>query len=184
MGGECAAGEIQVVCKGRNDWETYSLEVSQNNKVGLCIRDSNGSKKDIEGDKTLPLDAWLHIAGTCDGNNMTLYLNGHVEKTEKKRNFTFYAVANEGLGIVERWGDIGTDSWYPFIGTIDDVRIYDYALSGGEICYIASDGDGVAEMVNIANVFTNESEGTKQTVNLRDYAELAKSWLEKKLWPP
>ncbi len=175
---ESSDDSIQLVCKGRDNWETYSLEVTGDENLKLGIRDPNGDDKGIESDKTLPLDEWLHIAGTCDGNNMTLYLNGRVEKTEEKGNFTFYADANDGLGIAERWGD---DDFYPFIGTIDDVRIYDYALSGGEICYIASDGDGVAEMVNIANVF--KPEGTKQVVNLRDFAKLANNWLKRQLWP-
>jgi hypothetical protein len=183
-----ASDDMQVVCKGRNDNETYSLDTGDDEELVLGIRDSNGGDmKDVKGDSELAIDEWLHIAGTCDGNNMTIYLNGKVVKTEKKGNFKFFVDANDGLGIAERWGDLGTNSWYPFIGTIDDVRIYDYALSGAEICYIASDGDGVAEMNNNANVFVDQPEATtEQVVNLKDFAVLMNEWLAKEqplLWP-
>jgi hypothetical protein len=179
--------DTQIVCKGRNDKETYALELNKDGKFRFKVRKSNGDDVDIDSGDKLPTDEWVHIAGTCDGNNMTLYLNGQVEKSEQKGDLTPFLVdANDGLGIAERPGDLGTNSWYPFIGTIDDVRIYDCNLSGAEICYIASDGDGVAEIVKIANIFTDEPEGTPQAVNLKDFAVLMIEWLAEEqplLWP-
>jgi hypothetical protein len=174
--------EGKIVVKGRDDWETYALEVSDENRGRFFVRDANDrdNQYSIDSSSELPVNSWMHVAGTYDGNELTLYVNGQVAANSVhplRENLA--ADANDGLGIAGRWGDTGGR----FIGTIDDVRIYDYALSGGEICYIASDGDGVADMVNIANVFTNESEGTKQAVNLRDFAKLAENWLVTRLWP-
>ncbi|MHC4487450.1 MAG: LamG domain-containing protein, partial [Planctomycetota bacterium] len=174
--------EGKIVVKGRDDWETYALEVSDENRGRFFVRDTNDRENQysIDSSSELPVNSWIHVAGTYDGNELTLYVNGRVAANSVhplRENLA--ADANDGLGIAGRWGDTGGR----FIGTIDDVRIYDYALSGGEICYIASDGDGVADMVNIANVFTNESEGTKQAVNLRDFAKLAENWLVTRLWP-
>jgi hypothetical protein len=109
-------------------------------------------------------------------------VNGRVELQDPNLQVTLYTDANDGMGIGGRWGDGGD-----FKGTIDDVRIYDYGLSGGEICYIASDGDGVVEMNNKANVFVDQPEATtEQVVNLKDFAVLMIEWLAKEqplLWP-
>jgi len=67
-------------------------------------------------------------------------------------------------------------------GMIDDVRIYNYGLSAEEIAYLASDGTGIFSVQAVANLYNAEDLG-KRAVNLRDYAKLAKGWLEKKLWP-
>ncbi|MHC4338267.1 MAG: LamG domain-containing protein, partial [Planctomycetota bacterium] len=168
----------KIVVKGRNDWETYALEINDNHGR-FFVRDANNREDQytVDSSSELPVNSWIHIAGTYDGNELTLYVNGRVAANSvHPLGGNLVADANDGLVIAGRWGDSGGS----FTGTIDDVRIYDYALSGGEICYIASDGDGVAELVNIANVFTNESE---QAVNLRDFVKLADNWLKRKLWP-
>jgi hypothetical protein len=168
----------KIVVKGRNDWETYAMEINDNHGR-FFVRDANDRENQysIDSSDELPVNSWIHIAGTYDGNELTLYVNGRVAANSvHPLGENLVADVNDGLVIAGRWGDDGGS----FTGTIDDVRIYDYALSGGEICYIASDGDGVADMVNIANVFTNES---KQVVNLRDFAKLADNWLKRQLWP-
>jgi hypothetical protein len=171
---------VQIVSKGRDDYETFSLEINEDGGLTFFVRDVNdrGDAKSLDSERTLLTDAWIHVAGTYDGNCLTSYVNGKVHMQDPNIQVKLYTDANDGLVIGGRWGGKGN-----FRGTIDDVRIYDYGLSGGEICYIASKSDGIAEMVNIANVFTNESEGTKQAVNLKDFAEVAKNWLKVKLWP-
>jgi hypothetical protein len=80
----------------------------------------------------VPLDAWYHVAITWDGpsDTWTAFLNGDASHSETV----------EGLGL---WGSvgprrvaIGRDSWYDrwyFDGAIDEVYVYDRALSADEI---------------------------------------------------
>jgi hypothetical protein len=74
------------------------------------------------------------------------------------------------------------DDRAPFEGTIDDIRVYNYGLSAGEVAYIATDETGIFTVHSAANLYNNEQLGDR-AVNLRDFAELAKGWLEKKFWP-
>ena len=69
-----------------------------------------------------------------------------------------------------------------YTGLVDDFRIYNVALSEAKIKYIASDGTGIFAVRSVANLYNDETLGDR-AVNLRDFAELAKGWLEKKFWP-
>jgi hypothetical protein len=181
---------MQIVCKGRNNYETFTLEINGDGGLTFLLRDVNDLEEEqglSNEDRRLPINEWVHIAGTYDGYCPTSYVNGRVDRQDPNRRFKLFVDADDGMGIGERPGDLGDEGdWDPFIGTIDDVRIYDYGLSGAEICHIASDGDGVVELVNNANLFTNEPSGTKQAVNLKDFAVLMDEWLAKEqplLWP-
>ena len=69
-----------------------------------------------------------------------------------------------------------------FIGRIDDVRVYNYGLSLGEIRHIGTGGTGMFSVQSVANLYNEEALG-KRAVNLRDFAKLAAAWLDKKFWP-
>jgi hypothetical protein len=53
-------------------------------------------------------------------------------------------------------------------GYIDEVRIYDYALSEAEIDYLAT---------------LQPDLSADNRVNFNDYAELGDAWLDEQLWP-
>jgi len=69
-----------------------------------------------------------------------------------------------------------------FEGLIDDVRVYNRALSAAEIAYIATDETGIFTVQSVANLYNDETLGDR-AVNLRDFAKLAENWLVRKLWP-
>ncbi len=66
---------------------------------------------------------WYHIAGTYDGFELKIYVNGILENTFYKQG-THHAAS--GFYFGNGWS-------VPFEGKIDDVRIYDGALSEQEI---------------------------------------------------
>jgi hypothetical protein len=69
-----------------------------------------------------------------------------------------------------------------FIGTIDDVRVYNYGLSAEEIGYIASDGTGIVSVQSVANLYNEEDFGDR-AINFKDLAKLAAGWRDEELWP-
>lgn len=74
---------------------------------------------------TYPLNTWGFVAMTYDGSRVTLYYNGEIIKTE---DVTGHIVANNIpllIGASERVEFFG--------GSIDDIRIYNRALSEEEI---------------------------------------------------
>ncbi|MCP4256943.1 MAG: LamG domain-containing protein [Planctomycetes bacterium] len=86
----------------------------------------------------VPTDQWTHVAVTGDGRNFRIYVNGALSQesafqTTEGTNATYY------IG-----GSIWAAEYY--IGMIDDVRIYNMALTGLEIL-VAMEG---VEQVDIA----------------------------------
>ena len=85
-------------------------------------------------------------------------------------------------GIEEFDGEmrLGSDSLEPnnryYVGDMDEVRIYDYALSSAEVLSLAGGGTYTLELATDA-----VDDGT---VNFKDYDILADNWLEEGiLWP-
>ena len=81
----------------------------------------------VEGTTCLVNNGWHHIVGTYDGNWMRLYVDGVQEGTP----------VNQTFNISVSTGSLIIGSWYAndkkFNGAIDEVRIYNKALSENEI---------------------------------------------------
>ncbi len=74
--------------------------------------------------RNLERDEWVHIACTHDGATLTCYLNG--EETEST---PMGAITSSPASVL-----IGSDGWgCDWDGAIDDVRIYNHALSQPEL---------------------------------------------------
>ena len=74
----------------------------------------------------IPLNAWTHIATTYDGANQRLYINGALVATKAQTGSI--AVGNQPLRI----GGNSVSGEF-FRGVIDEVRIYNRALTAAEI---------------------------------------------------
>ena len=83
----------------------------------------------VRGTDPLPLGAWTHIATTYDGATMRIYVNGQLVGSRAQGGAI--AVANGALRI----GGNGSFAGEFFQGLIDDVRIYNRALSAAEISH-------------------------------------------------
>src|SRR5215510_4652587 len=78
------------------------------------------------GSSMLPLNAYSHLAGTFDGSSLKLYVNGVLVGTR-----TFTGPMPIGTGP-RRIGGHSLGQQF-FKGTIDEVRIFNRALSQAEI---------------------------------------------------
>jgi hypothetical protein len=78
------------------------------------------------GTAVVPTNTWTHLAFTYDGANMRVYVNGALVRTVARTGNI--AVSNDPLRIG------GNASWGEhFTGLIDDVRIYNRALTLAEV---------------------------------------------------
>jgi hypothetical protein len=75
----------------------------------------------------LPLGAWTHVAVTYDGATQRLYVNGSAVASRPQTGSILVSANPLRIG--------GNNAWAGefFAGLIDDVRIYNRALSGAEI---------------------------------------------------
>ena len=83
---------------------------------------------------SVPLNTWSHVGLTYDGSLARLYVNGNLEATSNPHTVTF----NNALKL-------GSDGSYYFQGLLDEISLYNRALTGDEILavYIAgSNGKG------------------------------------------
>jgi hypothetical protein len=171
----------RVVVKGADNHETYSIEVTGNDDARFYIRDANNTL--YRATSPVRRDEWNHLAGTYDGNTVKCYVNAELRQTTDAnfvvvKGWTLSQDVN-GLAI----GSRAESTAHQFEGVVDDVRIYDYGLSAGELAWLATDGTGYIALTSEANLYDLELPGEK-VVNFRDIAKLiAEHWLEEKKWP-
>jgi hypothetical protein len=109
----------------------------------------------------MPVDLeWHHLAASYDGTTIRWYGDGQLVGTDSSRVLD----TNDLVQMGER-GDISAN----FRGLIDEVRIYNRALSLAEIEYLAG-----KPMIDINN---------DGSIDFKDYALMADVWLEELLWP-
>jgi hypothetical protein len=65
---------------------------------------------------------------------------------------------------------------------VDDLYIYNYALSQSEILYLA-EGSGGELVQPLQPVLTNADLTDDGIINLADFAMLMQGWLKEQLWP-
>ena len=94
------------------------------------------SSGNVQGDSTLPDNEWIHVAVTVienaviDDPDVLLYLNGRVDNRPSTGATNPLDMA-AGFDVTIGRRHSGAQRWFP--GSIDDVRIYDRALSSEEI---------------------------------------------------
>ena len=119
-----------------DDMPTNSAVVSlyyddDDNQHGFFVR-AGGKSTQAAKDNVLediPIEEWLHLAGTYDGKTVHYYVNG---KLEKKYAMAGGKIPKGGLllGIGDRSDGCDCDT---IQGYIDEFRVYDRVLSAAEV---------------------------------------------------
>ena len=81
-----------------------------------------------------PVGPWHHLAGVFDGNIIALYLDGAPQGTPRTVGPAQFAPDDLYIGCDLNSGTLSNH----VIGTIDDVRLYDRALTPAEVAAIAA----------------------------------------------
>lgn len=104
--------------------------------------DSNGYPTCQVGDtgntaaatSALPNDTWSHLLCTYDGSNIKIYLNG-TQIASNFRTGTITSSSSTNVNIAQK-----SDSSERYAGQIDDVRIYNYALTPVQVKNLFNEG--------------------------------------------
>jgi hypothetical protein len=94
------------------------------------------SRGSMMADRPLDDNQWHHVAGTYDGKVLCCYVDG-IQKSRQTRNGGPLSKCDWDLCIGNSVVDYGTGEFLAFNGMIDEVRVYNRALSAGEIQSLA-----------------------------------------------
>ena len=120
--------------------DPYELGMEGNNTIGFLITDANGNSASVSA--PLVYNQWWYVAGTLDGasSKMSLYTNGILagQITTTVRPFgALIPQDSPGIGI----GNVNDGfNNFPFWGDIDEVSLYNRALTAAEIQAIYNAG--------------------------------------------
>jgi sugar lactone lactonase YvrE len=115
-----------------NKYLNYALQTCSVNKLRMI---SSGVGVVESPDNTLVPNVWQHVAGTWDGSTMRLYHNGAEVASVTLGSLTPDATDNPltiGMELLS-----GTTPWEFFGGSLDEVKVYNRALSGAEMAFKA-----------------------------------------------
>ncbi len=122
---------------------------------------------------TIPNNEWSHIALTYEGGNMVIFKNGSLVNTLQSVPFsTFFSDF-----IIGAFGNNANDTWNYYNGLIDDIALYNRALTPEEVTLLYQGTQH--QKVNFSVVETNSS--ITKTFNLSNTANIPKSF---KLYAP
>ena len=117
-------GIIAGVSRSGNN--TYDLAFSPEQLIDWCLWNGNKETWPFHSQSQLNLDEWHHIIGFYNGSEVRIYINGVVDN---KQEFSGELQHNGENFLI---GTRTSDNLH-FNGVIDEVRIYNRALSDGEI---------------------------------------------------
>lgn len=161
-----SGGEWQGTMGKRDSWNAdemmWQVELTTNSDPPGYINFTRENGNPSQG-FTLPERQWVHVAVTFDGNTSTLYRDGQVVGTSA---FSFGADPSSALTL----GACEADGGNPWKGYIDDVRLYNRALTAAEVFKIVTDE---ASVYSFGGADLNKD----YQVNLEDFVMFSGQWL-------
>ena len=115
-----------VIFKERTGGMNYSLYSNNGQSRPLGQVWLSNAEQNAPGTAAVPLNTWTHLASTFDGSTLRLYVNGALAGSKAISGSVAATTNPLRIGGNTIWGEF-------FTGQIDEVRLYNRALSAGEI---------------------------------------------------
>ncbi len=113
--------------------DIYSLKMDNADKINWTVLPSHGplaSSDTLANYAATRSDGWVHVVGVFEeGVGSTLYVNGSVAATGAAGS----PIPDKTTPSLFRIGTYYNSSSYEFNGSVDDVRVYDEALSADDV---------------------------------------------------
>jgi hypothetical protein len=119
-----ANNDLRLMSKNNDIFLLFNYE--QLGNLGFLIKDSGGTNHVVHSiTNEWAADEWYHVAGTYDGKELKIYINGELEATAA------YAGA-AGTSKLDMW--VGADDLPAYFdGAVDEVRLYSATLGDADI---------------------------------------------------
>jgi hypothetical protein len=165
----------------------YDLDGSRSGGANLIkygVATEEGSHEN-ESTANVQTAEWQHVMVTWNsGEAAKLYINGVLDTPADEDSVIGGTTTGYTTLIVGRGAKDSGGSWE---GLVDDVRVYEVALTAAEVQTVMNAGDVpvfdvYVPLTSVANLSDEEPTNSKK-VNFKDLAVLADSWLDEILWP-
>ena len=123
--------DYQTIASKRNwiwDWDLL-LDTQANNKFLCCVANDVPVTTCVPGAGALSYGQWYHVAGTFNGDTFELFVNGVSQGTAGFSGTRPSSISNTTIGMMLQ----NANDMRHFEGTIDEVKIYDRALTANEV---------------------------------------------------
>jgi hypothetical protein len=109
----------------------YSIEMKDNGSV-TC----SAGGQSVDSSTSISTGAWTHVACTFDSQNLNIYVSGNLDGCQNGGSGSGSTGQPAGVAIGAELGS-GFTLDNQFIGGIDNVWLYDHALTSAEVCAAA-----------------------------------------------
>lgn len=152
-----------IVTKGRASAKQWTLHrIKSNNRVGFLVSNSSGTIASATSGEAVAADfAWHHVAGVYDGQQVYLYVDGDRSASTSAALQGPILDSDQSIciGALDPGSAADCGDGSGFQGDIDDVRIYNRALTEDEIrSTMAVELQGTEPGLSVYWMF-NEGEG-------------------------
>jgi concanavalin A-like lectin/glucanase superfamily protein len=120
------SGWRTTVMKETATGHAYSLYANDNTPNPAVTVTIGAADRSAVGTSQVPLNTWTHLAATYDGAMLRLYVNGVQAGTRAQTGNITVSASPLRIGGNAVWGEY-------FAGLIDEVRVYNRALTATEI---------------------------------------------------
>jgi len=117
-----------VIIKERSGGEVYNLYANSdtNAPIVYIVRSSSSTPVEAHGSAQMPVSTWTYLSSTYDGTTLRLYVNGTQVGSRAASGSLLTSTGALRIGGNSIWGEY-------FEGQIDEVRVYNRALTATEI---------------------------------------------------
>jgi hypothetical protein len=115
----------KIITKTPGQYYDYSLFCGDKDNVGFAVKVGSTAYSVYSPANSVPRGNWTHVVGVYDGKNVIIYINGK----EAGKNPAAGPIMDHG-GVLRIGGDAYASNYQ---GRIDEIRIYDRALTANEV---------------------------------------------------
>ena len=154
----------------------YTLRGGGSGQVSFAVAVGGGMKQ-ATSTATVPAGGWHHVAGTFDGQHVAVYIDGALAGTATAAGSIS---PSTGTNVMVAADPI--DPQAKFSGSVDEVRIYNRALSAGEVAALSTAADagyGSTDPALVLRLPMDEGSGqqTADAVTGQQETVIAGSWV-------
>ena len=123
----------------------YHTWVDASGYIGFEFNHNNSATGNATSVATIPTNSWSHVAITYDQQNIKIYINGELNKTVQE---TDDLTPNNNVLSIGRVIRQSNSNFSEFDGKLDEVAIWNEAITAAEITALYNSGSGLSAASN------------------------------------